>query len=272
MRNFFIITFSATVLIPAAAGGVVIWAEGNTTKIAPDAPPPASTYVWDGERVAVKAARGEWESFQLVIRSDQPRLISFEIYDLEGLRGKVVGSTVSAYREVYVPVTTPSAEAATGFVLGAAGRWPDPLVPVRGHVDAAGGENTVLWLDIYVPPDAFAGKYTGEIKLKWSGGALTVPVDLTVWDFPLAPRSRYVLLTTVDAGAICRRHGVKPDDEAARPLVAKYAALLAEHRVWPVNLAQDYALARPAAGPLAAGPFPPCPSPLLSGEGLGVRS
>ncbi len=81
-----------------ARAEVVIWAEGSTAKIKPDAPRPAETYVWDGERIALKAARGEWAPFQLIINSDRARVVSFEIYDLDGPRGKVAAANISVYR------------------------------------------------------------------------------------------------------------------------------------------------------------------------------
>jgi len=201
----------------AAHAGVAVWAEANTVKVAPDAAAPASTFVWDGERAALKAGRGEWESFQVVIRSDVGRLISFEVYDLEGLRGKIVGSTVSVFREVYVD--TP------------AGRRADPLVPAAGHADAAAGENTVLWFDVFVPPGTYAGKYVGRLKFKWSGGELELPLELTVWDVEL-PRPR--------------RCGLLADVSLADFPSEKYLNVLAEHGVAAGDVADSCA---PGAGP-----------------------
>jgi len=214
-----------------AAAAVGLWAESNTVKVAPDAPRAEATDVWNGERVAIKAARGEWESFQLVVRSDETRQISFRIYDLEGLRGTLAGSHVRVFREVYVPVDWPSVDPSSGFTVGARGRWPDALVPVVGHVDVAGGENTVLWFDIYVPADTFAGKYKGRLEFKWSGGAATVPLELTVWDFVMPSPGRYSFLAGLDEDEVCRLYGIKAAAEEGRAVIEKYKALMAEHFV-----------------------------------------
>jgi hypothetical protein len=211
---------------------VVIWGAGNAVKIGPDAPRPAGTYVWDGERVAIKGARGEWESFQVVVNSDVARPVAFQIFDLEGLRGNVAAANVSVYRELYLPVDRPSVDLRTNFTTGLArGRWPDPLLPVAGYTEVPAGENTVLWFDLYVPPKTPAGKYRGRVKFKWSGGEYDLPLELTVWDVDFPPAGRFELVGGLDEAAVCRLWGAKPDTERGNTILAKYNSLLNEHRV-----------------------------------------
>jgi len=228
-----IVAAAGVLFCAALAGGeVAIWAEGSTVKIGPDEPRPVETAVWDGERISIKAARGEWESFQLVINSDEARLVSFQIFDLEGARGKVPGANVSIYRELYLPVDRPSVDPETNFTVGAGrGRWPDPLVPVVGHAEVAAGENAVFWFDVRVPENAFAGKYGGEVRLKWSGGEYAVPLELGVWDFAIEKDGPAPFEAVVDAANVSRLYGLKKDDAGAAALPAAYSRLLEEHRV-----------------------------------------
>lgn len=257
-------------VVASAAAEVSIWAEGSTVKIGPAEPRPAETYVWDGERVSIKAARGEWESFQVVINSDATRLVSFQIFDLEGARGKIAGANVSVYREVYLPVSEPSVEPRTNFTVGPGrGRWPDPLVPVVGHAEVVAGENTVFWFDVRVPPEIFAGKYEGEVRVKWSGGEYVLPLELAVWDFELEPAEPSPFRATVDAENVCRLYGLKTDDAEAAAVLAAYSRLLEEHRVSPLNpgesgLPDDARLMTFAGGEA-------CPDAVAELRGKGVR-
>ncbi len=211
---------------------MVIWAAGNAVKISPDAPKPAATDVWDGERVAITGGRGEWESFQVVVNSDAVRPVAFQIFDLEGLRGNVAAANVSIFRELYLPVGWPSVDLRTNFTTGLArGRWPDPLLPVAGYAEVAAAENTVLWFDVYVPPKTAAGKYRGLIKFKWSGGEYDLPLELTVWDVDFPAVGRFEFVAGLDEAAVCRLYGAKADTERGKAVLAKYSSLLKEHRV-----------------------------------------
>jgi len=249
-----VFTFVCLAFCAGARGDVAIWAEGCIAKVKPDKPPPAETCVWDGERISVKAARGEWEPFQVVINSDQARVVAFEIYDLEGARGRFAASNISIYRELFLPVNWPSVDRATNFTVGlGGGMWPDPLVPVIGHADVAGGRNTVFWFDLYVPPGTAAGKYVGAIVFKWSGGERLVPLELAVWDFELSRGGASpVFVAGVDADDACRLYGVEPDSAAAQPILENYYALLREHGFEAVGGDEAKALSPERAGGLLA--------------------
>jgi hypothetical protein len=253
-----------------AGAEVAIWAEGSTVKIGPDEPRPVETAVWDGERISMKAARGEWESFQLVVNSDEARLLSFQIFDLEGARGKVPGANVSIFREVYLPVEWPSVDGETGFTVGAGRRrWPDPLVPVVGHAEVAAGENTVFWFDVRVPEDALAGTYEGEIRIKWSGGEYVLPLALAVWDFALVTGGPAPFEASVDAEDVCRFYGLKEEAAEAAGLLASYSRLMEEHYVSPLKVGEgglpDDAQLRSFAEAEA------CPEVVAEIRGRGVR-
>lgn len=243
---FALISFAACV---SARAEVIIWAEGPVAKVAPDARRPAETYVWDGYGVFLKAARGEWAPFQVVIDSDRARVVSFELYDIVGPRGTVAAANISVYREVYLPVNWPSVDPATNFTTGLGrGRWPDPLVPVVGHADVAGGENTIFWFDLFVPPDTLPGKYDGRITFKWSGGEYSLPLELAVWDFELSRDGPPAFVAAVNAKEVCRLYGVKADADEGRAILNAYDAMIKEHGLRPFRAA-DGAVAAEAALP-----------------------
>ncbi len=241
----------------SARAEVIIWTEGSVAKVRPDKPRPAETHLWDGDRISLKAARGEWAPFQVVINSDLARVVSFELYDVVGPRGKVPAANISVYREAYLPVNWPSVDPATNFTTGSGrGRWPDPLVPVIGHADVAGGENTVFWFDLFVPPDTLPGKYDGRITFKWSGGEYSLPLALAVWDFELSREGPPPFVAAVNAKEVCRLYGVKADADEGRAILNAYDAMIKEHGLRPFRAA-DGAVAAEAALPAAVpGEYP----------------
>jgi len=142
---------------------------------------------------SIKAAKNEFEAFQIVLRADADTAgVSAKLSaSLTGPGGaKIPDDDVTLYIERYYNVGTPSNDE------GAAGDWPDPLVP---DVDVyfkekrnafpftvPAGETRVVWVDVLVPIDATPGDYSGEIEID-VGGAKSgaVPVSLHVGTFSL---------------------------------------------------------------------------------------
>lgn len=210
-----------------AAAAVSVWFESPLVAVGPDSPPAAFSPVWDGERITLKAAKGETESFLLVVRADAPRLVSWQVFDLVGLRGTIPGHTVDAFKALYIPVNEPAR----------VGRYPDPLVPVVGHADAAADENLIIWFDISVPRDAFAGKYAGSFKVQWTGGEKVLPLEVTVWDFALSENGPLAILADLEPETTLKPYGLDPKDEGAAALLEKYTRLFAAHRIVAADVA-----------------------------------
>ncbi|UCH79066.1 MAG: DUF4091 domain-containing protein, partial [Candidatus Coatesbacteria bacterium] len=214
------------------AAAVEVWAAGDAVKVGPDTPPPPRTPVWEDGRISVKAAQGEWGTFQLVLRSDVARLVSFRVFDLQGLRGSFRGANVKIFRELYLPVTQPSVDLRTNFTVGLGpGRYPDPLVPVMGHTEVAAGENAVLWCEFFVPPDTSPGQYVGDVVLEWSGGERVLSLELTVWDFSVAAAVRPIFTAELNPENVLPFYGLEREAGAAESLVDRYRSLLADHGV-----------------------------------------
>ncbi len=142
------------------------------------------------------AARNEFESFQVVIEAGSTPLRQVTVSLAEPLaRGEVVipPRNVTIYREGYYVAEQKSSDD------GAAGPWPDPLIPVIDHfhgesrnafpVDVPARENRVAWIDVLVPDDAPPGRYTGALLVNAEALRVRVPIRLTVLDFGLPSTS-----------------------------------------------------------------------------------
>ncbi|TFG86090.1 MAG: hypothetical protein E4H17_04465, partial [Gemmatimonadales bacterium] len=216
----------ATVGCSAAAGSdsVHVWAAGDGVRVNPetgkffeDRPDihkdyPTGDYrkrsaVWDASagRVALKAARNEFVSFQVVVEkgdshpADQTVKPAVTCTSLRGPDGaEIAGANVAPFKAWYVKVNRKT-HGYDKLSLGL-GWYPDALIPVaQGRplsFDLPDAKNAIgptqrnqtVWVDIFVPrdrKDAPPGTYKGELAVAWPGGSRTIDVELDVWDFAL---------------------------------------------------------------------------------------
>ncbi len=164
------------------------------------------------KRICIFAARGEYESFQVIVTAKEKSLtqVNLTISDLEGPQ-KISNSNFTLYREHYIEVkkSSPIWRGPPNLPLGV-GWYPDGLIPfvdpqtrqdIQGAkydavpFDLAAGRNQPLWVDLLVPYNTLAGSYKGTATVSSDQGSEQLPVELTVWDFdlPLRPslRSRF---------------------------------------------------------------------------------
>ncbi|RMG42842.1 MAG: DUF4091 domain-containing protein [Candidatus Dadabacteria bacterium] len=101
--------------------------------------------------------------------------------------------------------------------------YPDIAVPLElvGNFDIAAGSNQSIWADIYIPRDAPAGKYHGEVTVDSGSSQASVPVILTVRNFSLpdVPASRTMLYLGYED--VSRRYigSEYPQDDSQKSLV-----------------------------------------------------
>jgi hypothetical protein len=110
----------------------------------------------------------------------------------DGAGHTITGREVVLYREALINVA-----AKTGGD-GAAGVWPDALVPdvdpIMGEkrnafpFDVPANESRAVLVDIHAPRATPAGSYTGVLHVT-GGVTVDVPVTLTVWDFEVPSTS-----------------------------------------------------------------------------------
>ncbi len=183
-------TLPALVAMIAAgsASAAQVWVAPAAEKIRPDAQPPADA----AAAAKIAAAKNEFEAFQVVI-TGQAGSVSMTLDGLgDGAGHTISGRDVVLYREALINVAYPSGGD------GAAGLWPDALVPdvdpIAGEkrnafpFDVPANESRVVLVDVHVPQDAPAGKYTGTLHVT-GGVTQDVAVELTVWDFAIPSTS-----------------------------------------------------------------------------------
>ncbi|HEX2571261.1 MAG TPA: DUF4091 domain-containing protein [Polyangia bacterium] len=199
-----------------------------------------------GKAAMLEAARGEWESFQVVVRAGPRALpgVTVSMTPLVG-PGKARIEEVRVYRVGFVSLDTPS------NVEGATGPWPDPLIPAR---DAYAGEerrafpvavparhDAAAWIDVFVPPTARPGRYRGEVRVQDGDRLLgRVPVTLEVHRFTLPATSSLPVTFGFALDLALRGHFPAPEPrkiatdhpaQAADELWPRYALAALRHRI-----------------------------------------
>ncbi|MBI4621722.1 MAG: DUF4091 domain-containing protein [Verrucomicrobia bacterium] len=200
--------------------------------------------------VRLAAARNEWESFQILLRSDAPvGAVRVEAGDLRGPGGVVLATRdARLFRQHQLRLDTGTYRNETFKPDW----YPDPLIPFEHPVpgrklegariravpfDLPAGETHGFWVDLHVPANAKPGQYQGTYRVIAAGGrSVPVPVSLTVWDFDL-PRVA-TLVTEFGSpaermrGWYRQRAADKKETEPAdwEAVAAQCAQLLTEHR------------------------------------------
>jgi hypothetical protein len=170
-----------------------VWIVTQTRHVLRSEPPRA-------ERAAnVSAARNEWVSFQILMRSDTPmKGVRVQPEALNGPPGVTLAQTQARlYRQHQLRI-----EKGTDRNDGFRPDWyPDPLIPVYAAAparkpesprfvampfDLPAGETQGFWVDLFVPAGAATGEYHGTYRVTAEGAnSIEIPVSLTVWDFTL---------------------------------------------------------------------------------------
>jgi hypothetical protein len=146
----------------AACGRPKLQVLGDSAKLEQGAPLPRRSPLFDGERLRLRAARGETVGVQIVFSEPPNAQVALE---LPGHAAEVTG-----FRVGYLNVTQPSTEM-YGESLGR-GLYPDILVP-KGRSFAAEGH---AFFDVSVPRTATPGRYAGTLRV----AEHTFPAELRV--------------------------------------------------------------------------------------------
>ena len=153
------------------------------------------------------AARGEYESFQVVVNGGATGLnnVNVTVSDLRTADGQMIPrSNFTLYREKYMQVTSSSPNWKGTNQPHGPGWYADALIPftdpdtgkpLSGAKIAAApftvkaGNNQPVWIDVMIPRTAAAGQYTGSYEVTSDQGAYQGSISLRVWNFtlPTAP-------------------------------------------------------------------------------------
>lgn len=208
--NHFYRNLEAAGAAPGAAAGEMEFAVGTELSLRKVFRPKVWFKGSFGSPVALEAARGEYEAFQLVVcpiadaereltylsperaqgeGSLIPKTVSIDAIEVSPLRHagsdfRIETSAMRIYRVGYIR-TLPGQ-----YPVMHVGQWPDPLLPMRPF-EVSNPNCQPIWIEVRVPHDAPAGDYGGHVTVR---GPHDVRVDirLTVWDFALPDPPRTV--------------------------------------------------------------------------------
>ena len=233
---------SALVLLasPALAAPLSIGVLGPNQKVRPQDNPATLP------GAALRAGRNEFEPFQIVLFSAAGSAgVTAQLSgSLKGPGGAAIpDANVVLYAAGYYEASAPSNSE------GAAGRWPDPLIPDTDTyvgekrsafpLDVPAGESRIIWVDVLVPTDAAPGDYQGEISVDDGAGSIgKVPVSLHVGSFTLPSTASLRSAFGMGWSDPCKAHtgsaGCDPktgwDEPKADALRALYVRSALEHR------------------------------------------
>jgi hypothetical protein len=195
-------------MLSMADGGPVVWTAPSLHRVG------MTEAAGNGSDVKLSAARGEYESFQIIASGTAKALsnVNVTISDLQGPAGQVIPKTsFTLYREKYMHVTSSSPNRKGTNQPLAPGWYPDALIPFTDPdtgkalsgasltavpFDVKAGNNQPVWVDLLVPRNAEAGKYTGTYTVTSNQGNFTGSIALKVWNFtlPTAPTLKSTFL------------------------------------------------------------------------------
>jgi len=239
---FFIMCMALLAPSKCFGAGLTYWVTHGTTRVKPDVAPA------DNKAVAIKAAKNEYEPFQVILRSQENlRKADVVVSDLVGANGRQIGKeNIALFREHYIYVRVPSSRCDNP-----PGWYPDALIPfvnpvtgervqtkdarfVAAPFDIWKGINQVIWVDVFAPKDTTAGDYAGHLTVTVDGEeALRIPINLTVWDFAL-PDIPSVQADFGSYNRVARWHDMDAGSEEFRQIELRYCQAMAAHRICPM--------------------------------------
>jgi len=243
------------VMLSAAEAAPIAWVIPSMERVKPDSTAGTAT------EITLYAAKGEYESFQIVVRAPSGGLTNVNLTAPD-----LGGPQVTLYREHFVYLTRGTSDWSTNRnkPLGP-GWYPDGLIPFADPVtdrdltgaildavpfNLAENKNQPIWVDAYIPRTVPAGQYRGTFTITSDQGQATVTLNLTVWNFALptkpALKSSFLYWEV--------RRQIQPDQEMVRHRLMPISVDLSQERFLIDNLGLNstntgfWAMADKAAG------------------------
>jgi hypothetical protein len=172
-------------------------------------------WIFDGAKVTLQAARGEYISFQLVLTNHTDKILKGIRVEMPPFGNGNSRFTIKPelFLEWSVEVKTPS----TGYPKASlsTGWYPDALIPFKYIQDDSAAvrwrwtyplwlpdfnnriddqKSLIIWVDQYVPytyEEAKPGLYSTQVNVTIDGVTKTIPVDLTVWNFAIDNENKF---------------------------------------------------------------------------------
>jgi Domain of unknown function (DUF4091) len=194
---------------------------GDTVKRRRGELPPSSSALFDGQRVRLRAARGEVLGVQVLLHRTGMREVSLSFASRD--------VAVEAFSVGFLEVTEPSSGGLYGRSLGA-GSYPDILRPAPSSVAA----DDQVFFDVRVAESARPGLHRGELV----AGPERFVVELTVEPIAIRIDRDPWVWVWYKSSELAREHGLADDDSAAQLAIERaYSDLFRRHGCF---LASDY--------------------------------
>jgi len=228
--------------------------------------------VGEKRSIIIKAARNEYESFQISVLGPAT-LMDVVPGDLEG-PGTIPSRYIKIYREDLINISKVS------NYDGEKGWWPDALIPKKDVFEEEtrnafpliipSGKNRTIWIDVFVPPQAPPGKYSGKIILYGEGYKPTrVNFTLKVWNFTLPSVSSIPTAFGFSGWNVLYGHFENPDNhyDDIVPLSVKYLDAALMHRITLDGVfIEDWSIY--SSPPIDFSEFDPVWKPFIEGKKL----
>ncbi len=192
------IAIQASVNFAAAPARLAVWVEPSLERIGKADRPKSQ------KNIDLFAARGEYESFQVVVKAPSNGLsnVNISVSDLVSENNKRISKkNITLYREHYVDVrkSSPAWGGDTNKPLSK-GSYPDALIPFidpetnlpprKAQLRAVpfslkSAQNQPIWLDVFVPRDTKPGQYVGKFTVTSDQGKSVGQIQLKVGNFEL---------------------------------------------------------------------------------------
>ncbi len=216
---------------PGTLEDATVWCVPATEKVLQKAS--ASDYEGSTtEGLQVLAAKGEYESAQIILTAEETLSYEVKANDLSSGSSTFSAANVEIFHEKYISVSRP-------FGSVAAGQYPDALVPYENIRDAGenvvnAGENQGLYVRFHVPKDQAAGTYTGNVTVTVAGESTNVPVTLEVRNVTV-PEENHTQSIFLNEWLF-----YKGELDSTQEMFDKYNEALYEYRLNPNMLLYDF--------------------------------
>lgn len=249
----------------SGSGIARIWAVDDGEKIKQDdlghplAESPLNT-AWDGKKIKIFGAKNEIIAFQVIIQADGngSENVGVDLKELVNRNFTISnknsqddsnpfdyrGKNIEIFTEHYVKVSQrtnpgwfyhPNAKPGD-YYLG----WiPDALIPVQAPAGKGGspfdippGKNQGIWIDVWIPRDAPAGTYKGNVVIMTDGKLYKrIPVELEVFNFTLPDENHATNMFFLDPSDVSSMHAAERGSEQYYNLETRYRQMAHRHRI-----------------------------------------
>jgi len=206
-------------------GLFVVWASDPLVKIFKDTKPP-SNYT---RSIVIDAARNEYAAAQFAVTalSTTPG-IHLRLLPLEGPKGYRISYRANFVGFVPVKKNTPNTPS-DELIRLAPFDAPDPLLE-GSIIDIREGETQPIWITAFIPSNAPAGDYDGEIVVISARMNSTISIALHVYPVTLTSERNLWLTNWFNAYGVATSHRITAWSEEHWLLIEKYARMMADHR------------------------------------------